>query len=317
MTAQRQPSRSPSSRNLLGAAIIAVAAAIVYAPSMSGPFLLDDDLLLTQSRLIEAPDGLYRIWFTSEPVDFWPVANSSLWLEWRLWRYYTTGYKATNLALHIAGSLLLWAVLARLSIPGAWLAALAFAVHPVNVESVAWIAQRKNVLSLLFFVGSIYCFVRSDDTRSAAENAKGRPKLWYFLSLIAFLLAMLSKASVVTLPLVLAGIVLARRRISRKDILSLTPFFVVAGGLTLLNLWFRSHGQDIEIRQVDSLDRILGAAAAIWFYLGKAVAPVNLAFIYPQWNVNASDWVWWCPLLAAIGVTALFWFYRRTWAWPW
>ena len=128
---------------MLGFAILAVAILWVYWPAIGGGFLLDDDVLLTQNRLIAAPDGLSRFWFTTEASDYWPVTNSTLWLEWRLWRMNPTGYHATNLVFHLLDSWLIWLVLRRLSVPGAFLAALLFAVHPVNVESVVWIAQRK------------------------------------------------------------------------------------------------------------------------------------------------------------------------------
>src|SRR5437868_3911131 len=108
---------------LLGVLFIALIATLAYWPALHGGFILDDDLLLTESKLIKAPDGLLRIWFTTEPVDYWPVANSSLWLEWRLWGLDPMGYHITNLVLHIAAALLIWLVLAHLRVAGAFLAA--------------------------------------------------------------------------------------------------------------------------------------------------------------------------------------------------
>ena len=146
-----------------GVALLVIAACLVYWPALTGGFLFDDEPLLTGSALVKAGDGLYRMWFTSQPIDYWPLTNSSFWLEWRLWGLQPAGYHVTNLLLHICSALLLWAILRRLAIPGALLAALLFVVHPVNVESVAWIAQRKNTLSMVFFLSSIFCYLRSDD----------------------------------------------------------------------------------------------------------------------------------------------------------
>ncbi len=157
---------------LLGVLAIGLLSTLVYWPALHGGFILDDDLLLTESKLIKAPDGLFRIWFTTEPVDYWPVTNTSLWIEWRLWGLNPTGYHITNLALHIAAALLIWLVLRRLSIPGAFLAALLFAVHPVNVESVAWISQRKGLLAIVFFLLSIYFYLRRGITRSQQNGIK-------------------------------------------------------------------------------------------------------------------------------------------------
>src|SRR5262249_20360974 len=151
--------------------------------------------------VIKAADGLWRIWNVIAAHDPWPMTNTSFWFEWRLWKYQSTGYHVTNLLLHIGDALLIAAILRRLSIPGAWLAALLFAVHPVNVESVAWIAQRKNLLAMSFFLLSILFFVELEVQRPPSGRALG----WthdrrYWLSLAAFVFAMLSKASVGVLP---------------------------------------------------------------------------------------------------------------------
>ncbi len=303
---------------LLGIAILAGGILFVYWPSITGGFLLDDDVLLTQNPLIAAPDGLYRFWFTTESPDYWPVTNSSLWLEWRLWRMNSTGYHVTNLFLHWLDSVLIWVLLKRLNIPGAFLAALLFAVHPVNVESVAWIAQRKDLLAMLFGLLSINWYLRADSSetiRAAATRRANRSMLWYGLSLAAFVLAMLSKGSVAVLPLLLLVIVWWQRgRIGQRDLLRTAPFWVVAVVLAAVNVWFQTHGSGQAIRDVTLAQRIAGAGAAIWFYLMKAVAPVQLAFIYPQWNIQTENFIWWLPLLAAIAVTVWLWRQRNgTW----
>jgi len=299
----------------VGAALIVLLTSILYLPALHGPFILDDDFL-TQNRLIKAPDGLYHIWLTTEATDYWPVTNTSFWLEWRLWKLNPTGYHITNLVLHILDSLLLWGVLKKLAIPGAFLAALLFAIHPINVESVAWIAQRKNVLALLFFLLSTLCYLKVGTRVSTASNDEQRQIFgWYWLSFLAFLFSMLSKGSVVILPVVLLLIVWWQRgHITRSDALRMLPFFAAAALLTVVNLWFRSHGAESEIRHASSVERVLGAVVVVWFYLCKAIWPANLLFVYPQWNIRAADPLWWLPLLAAVGCTAWLWHNRRL---PW
>ena len=144
-----------------GAALIAAAIFLAYSPSINGGFILDDDKLLTENDIVQAPDGIQRFWLSTEAVDYWPLSNSTLWIEWRLWGMHPAGYRATNLILHAAEAFLIWALLRKLAIPGAFLAATFFAVHPVNVEAAAWIAQRKDMLALLFFLLSILWYLKS------------------------------------------------------------------------------------------------------------------------------------------------------------
>jgi len=328
---------SPSTRlrpwQILAATVLLTGAALLaYWPALTGGFLWDDDTLLTDSTLVKAPDGLYRMWFTTEPLDYWPLTNTSFWLEWRLWGMRSSGYHTTNLLLHLVSGLLVWAILRRLSIRGGLLAAALFVLHPVNVESVAWIAQRKNTLSMVFFLLSILWYLKVDqepeDALSAAGSSKQKSRArratsppiepginrWYWLSLAMFVLAMLSKGSVAILPGVLLLIAWWRRgAISKADVIRASPFFVVAVAFTLLNIWFQSHLLTGAIREATIIQRLLGAGAIVWFYLFKALVPIRLMFVYPQWDVRGDDLRWWLPACAAVATTAiLFWQRDRT-----
>ncbi len=313
-------------RALAGVVLIAAAVFLAYLPAINGGALLDDDLLLTENPLIKAADGLYSFWCTNKAQDYWPVSNTTLWCEWRLWGMKTTGYHVTNLILHIAGVLLLWAILRKLSIPGSFLAAMIFAVHPVNVESVAWISQRKGLLAMLFFLLSILCYLRqfsarcSDKVQRSADPAPGVCGLligrWYWLSLLAFVLAMLSKGSVAILPVLLLWIVWWLRPLTKWELVRIAPFFLVAVALTVVNLWFQTHGTGRLIRTATFAERLLGAGGVVWFYLYKVLLPLNLIFVYPQWHIEPGNLLWWLPLLAALVVTAILWWYRRIWSQP-
>ncbi len=221
---------------------------------------------------------MYRFWFTKEALDYWPVTNTTFWLEWRLWKMDTTGCHATNIVLHIFDALLIWIVLRKLAVPWPWLAAPLFAIHPVNVESVAWISQRKNVLALLFFLLSILWWLVADVARrenlAIANGGPTRMKssgagrlpfgLWYILSVLAFVLAMLSKGSVAILPVVLLLIVWWQNgTIHWRDWFWVAPFFVIAIVLTLVDLWFQTHGSGQAIREATPIQRLLGREQ--WF----------------------------------------------------
>ena len=315
---------------LAGAAIIAVVAFLVYSPSISGGFVLDDDQLLTENIFIKSSEGLYQFWCTSKPVDYWPATNTTFWLEWRLWGMQSTGYHVTNLILHIVESWLIWVILRKLRIPGAFWAAIIFTVHPVNVEATAWIAQRKDVTAMLFFLLSILWYLKDlsqsmgDDNGSrcepAAYSAHGVCRLhfnrWYWMSLLAFVLAMLGKGSTAVLPALLLGIVWWMRPLSRRDLVRIAPFFLVGVALAGVNVWFQSHGIGKGIRTAGFTDRLAGAGCEVWFYLYKAVMPIDLSFVYRQWKIEAVNPLLWLPLLAALAVTAVLWVYRGSWGRP-
>ena len=307
-----------------GAAIIVAAVFLVYLPSMSGGFIFDDNHLLTDNEIIKDSDGLYRFWCTTDAEAYWPVTYTTLWIEWRLWGMNSTGYHITNLILHVAEALLIWAILRKLYIPGAFLAAVIFAVHPVNVESAAWISQRTNMMAMLFFLLSILWYLKADVQRSlhaqcdnSAHGVCGvRYGRWYWLSLAAFILAMLSKGSVAILPVLLLVLVWWQRPLTKWDLVRTVPFFIVAALLAGVNIWFQTHGSGAVIRTAGFTERLLGAGGVVWFYLYKALWPINLVFIYPQWHVETGNPLWWMPLLAALAVTAVLWLYRERWSRP-
>lgn len=311
------PKALPSSHSVepsivVGVLTIVLAVVVCYRPSLRGDLILDDDILLTANRLIRSPHGLSRIWFSLDSIDYWPLTNTSLWLEWRLWGMNPAGYRLTNLALHFVTCALVWRILRRLSVPGAFAATLLFAVHPVNVESVAWVAQRKTLLASLFVLLSVHFHLRAGEGRHRIRSVDGYG--WtrdHSLSLAMFVLAMLSKTSAVVLPVLLLGLIGWKRRVTRADLLRTVPFWLVAGILGIVSIWFQAHGFDRSIRNLGALDRILGAAAAVWFYLGKALWPLDLSLIYPQWNVRSDEWRWWVPAVSMGVVSAALWRWRR------
>jgi len=288
------------------AAVIVLITLVVYIPAMRAGFVWDDDLFLTENPLIKADDGLYRFWFTTEPPDYFPLVSTSLWLEWRLWGMNPVGYHVVNIVLHAISSVLIWLVLGRLKIPGAWLAALIFAIHPVNVESVAWITERKNTQPMVFYLLTILLYLRFE---SEGKNQ------WYVLALLVFLLALLSKTSVVMLPFVLLGCVWWQQgRIGRKDLLRSIPFFVLSIVLGLVTVWYQSNaiGGDV-IRTGGFFSRLAGAGWAIWFYIYKAIIPYKLSFVYPRWEIDPSSVLSYVPGAILIGCFAVFWWYRKGW----
>jgi tetratricopeptide (TPR) repeat protein len=303
---------------LVGAAIVILAVFIAYRPSIDGGFVLDDDNLMTDNPLIKTFDGLYRFWCSTEAQEFYPVSNTTFWMEWRLWERNPTGYHVTNLILHVIDVLLIWIILRKLSIPGAFFAAIIFAVHPVNVESVAWIAQVRNMLAMTFFLLSILWYLNAETApplpqRSLYRLAAGR---WYRLSLAAFVLALLSKGSTAVLPGLLLGIVWWLRPVTWRDFVRVIPFLVLAGVMSGVSVWFQTRGENIVFRSAGFTERLLGAGGVPWFYLYEALFPVDLYFVYPMWHIRIGSILWWMPLAASLAVTAILWMYRKRWGRP-
>jgi protein O-mannosyl-transferase len=292
------------------AGLIILLTIVVYLPAMTGGFVFDDNIDIIDNPMVKASDGLHRFWFTTEAPDYYPLTWSVLWLEWRLWRDNATGYHVVNIVLHAINAVLLWLVLRRLKIPGAWLAGLVFAIHPVNVATVAWISEQKNTLSMLFYLAAILLYLRFDE--------EGRWK-WHRLSLVAFLLALLSKSAVVMLPVVLLGCVWWQRgRVRQKDLLDVMPFFALSMALGLITILFQ-YGHILKghtSRAVGFLSRLATAGRAPWFYLDKALLPYNLTVIYPKWDIDASRWISYVPGMVLVGCFMLFWWKRKTWGRP-
>jgi protein O-mannosyl-transferase len=290
--------------------VIVLVTFLAYLPALGAGFIFDDGSFLTDNPLVRASDGLYRFWFTTQAPDYFPLTSTLLWIEWRLWGMDPAGYHVVNVLLHALSAVLIWRVLRRLEIPGAWGAALLFAVHPVNAESVAWITQLKNVLSMVFYATAVLLYVRF------LHDGRQRS---YVLSLGSFVLALLAKTSVTTTPLVLLLCVgWCRGRISRKDVREVFPFLVISGVLAAVTVWFQYHraiGSEV-VRSDGFLSRLAVAGCAVWFYLYKALVPHSLAFVYPRWTIDPGHLVSYVPLAALLGVCTVLWKSRRGWARP-
>jgi len=292
---------------LLLGGVIFLAVFLSYLPVLNAGFIWDDDTFLTENPLISAKDGLFRFWFSSEPPDYFPLTSSTLWIEWRLWGNRARGYHVVNVLLHIMSSILLWLVLRELKIPGAFLAGLIFGVHPVAVESVAWITERKNTLPMVFYMLTLYLYIRFQKT-----SHRG----FYGFSLASFLLALLSKTSVAMLPFVLIGCAWwMKKKVTLKDIKGIVPFFIVSFALSLVTIWFqynRAIGADV-VRDDVFLSRLVIAGRAVWFYVYKAFLPIGLSFVYPRWKADVGNPASYIPVLLIIGSYAVFLWKRESW----
>ena len=274
----------------------------VYQPAWHGGVLWDDDAHLTPAAL-RPVSGLWQIWFDlGATQQYYPLVHSAFWLMHRLWGDITTGYHLVTILLHATSAFLVVVALTRLAIPGALLAGFAFALHPVHVESVAWITELKNTLSTVFYLAAALCYLRFDERRESRD--------WYWAAAY-FVLALFSKTVTATLPVALAIVIWWKRGVLtwRRDLRPLVPFLglAVAGGT--LTAWVEysligAQGADYEL---GVFDRVLLAGRAVWFYLASLVWPAHLVFIYPRWTVSAAVWWQWLFPAALAAALAVLW----------
>jgi hypothetical protein len=283
---------------------------LAFLPALRAGFLWDDvSIYLLENPLLRAPQGLFRIWFTSQPIDYYPVTHTLYWLEWRAFGTHPLGYHIVQLGLHAAVAVLVWRALVALLVPGAWFAAALFAVHPLNVETAAWISQTKGTLSLALSLAALLAFLRFDQERR-------RPP--YVAALLLFVAAILAKTSAVVLPGVLLGSLWwRRRRLTASDVRVVAPFVGVALLLGVVGMSFQARTSGAaEAAAEPWVTRLVAAGWIPWFYLFKTIWPVGLALVYPRWNVNPAAPLAWVPGLALIAVLGLAWWRRASWGAP-
>ena len=294
-----------SRRDALAVLALCLLAGVCYLPAMLWGGFVWDDFIWYQSEAVLEWSGLGAIWSWPSIIErerhYWPLTYTTFWLEHKIWGLEPAGYHTVNVLLHLFNSVLLWRLLLRLALPGPWVVAAVFAAHPLHVESVAWIIERKDVLSGLFYLTAVLVWLRFLE----------QPRPWrYGLALLLFVAGLLSKSVVVTLPAALLIVQWWKAgRVTGKDLQRLAPFFLVALLITAGDLYSYDSGRhDLDYSWPE---RLLIASRALWFYAGKLVWPTDLSVIYPRWNISLGDpWAWVYPA-AALALAAVLWFTRH------
>jgi tetratricopeptide (TPR) repeat protein len=298
----------------LPAQIVAIVVAVgwIYWPALRGDYLWDDDRYISNNYLLQTVAGLEKIWLRPGiTADYYPVQATVQWVQWHLWGFDTLGYHVTNVVLHVISSLLVWRLLSKFRLRLAWLGGLLFAIHPVQVESVAWMAELKNTLSLPPLLWAMCLYIDYDEEK--------RPQQ-YQLALGLFIIALLCKLSVVMFPLVILLYVWWKRgRIRWEDWKDSAPFFAVAAVLGAVSLQSGPWDQQFNHIQAAFLPaggmwgRLTLAGQAFSFYFSKIFLPVNLLPIYPMWPVDYTSPLHYLPWLVWGAVFFWLWTKRETW----
>ncbi|MBL4700272.1 MAG: glycosyltransferase family 39 protein [Phycisphaeraceae bacterium] len=262
-----------------------------YSRAMTCGYIWDDDFYVTNNPVLtEDFSGLSDAWLKPGATpQYYPLVFTTFWVEHQIWGLWAGGYHFTNVLLHGLAAILLCQVLLKIGFSRwpAMLAAILFAIHPVHVESVAWITERKNVLSGVCYLAAAWCYLNFDDKRQA--------RMWLG-ALVLFVFALLSKTVTSTLPAALLLYIWFKRgKITVKDFLPTLPFWIIGMGMGLMTLYMeKTHvGASGSEWELNALERVLLASRAITFYAGKLVWPSQLIFTYPKWQIDLSSWWQW------------------------
>jgi tetratricopeptide (TPR) repeat protein len=302
-------------RAIAAAAAIVLLTIVAYVPAILGGFIWDDDAYVEHNLMLRSVDGLWNIWTDWHVTpQFYPLVHTTFWIEYHLWGASSAlGYHLVNVLLHASSAVLLWRLLLRLGVSGPWLIAAVFAVHPINVESVAWITERKNVLSGLFYLLAFDTYLRAIDLH---RDATAPPLNKWLAAFGFFILALLSKTVSATLPAVILLVIWWKRgRLSlRRDVVPLIPFFLVGLAMSSVTGFLErtqvgAHGP--EWASLTPVDRVLIAGRAVWFYFGKIVWPHPLIFIHPRWPIDPHRWWQWLFPAGVIVVLVVLWLARN------
>ncbi len=318
----------------LGAALVVLVAA-AYLPALKAGFVWNDDTYVTDNPTLDGWGGLRLVWTDPKANEqYYPMVFSSYWVEKRLWGLAPLGYHFVNVLLHAASALLLWTLLARLGLPGAGWAAALFALHPMCVESVAWVAERKNTLSLLLSLLAMLAYLagreeknekqKEDSLRKGKRQRRAGPGAHVaggavegsplpFIGFFLFVLALFAKTTAVVVPAVVLVLVWWKRgELRGKDVGPLVPWLAAGIGLAAHTAWLErtvvaASGKEWSLSVAD---RFVLAGRTVLFYSQKFLLPLDLAFIYPRWKVDAHAPIQWLPALGALAVLALAWRFR-------
>ena len=294
--------------------LIAAAGFWIYHPVLNGAWLMDDAIYLPHNPLLHDPARLWKIWFAPGSfIEYYPIEETVQWAQWQLWGNQTFGYHLTNVVLHLVNGLLVWRLLDKFGLKLAWLGGLLFVIHPAAVESVAWISELKNTLSLLPFLLAMCAWFDYEE--------RNRPRD-YYLALGLFAAAMLCKISMATFPLVILLYAWWKRdRIGWTDLRAFAPFLMISLALVLVTIlasmsFTANHHREPGLEQIATesfFQRLVGAGLAFAFYFSQFFWPVRMMPLYPQWNIDSRSLLEFLPWPIVLAGACWLWTKREGW----
>ncbi len=290
-------------RNIIFFILLLIVIIISYFPALQSGFIWDDDDYITNNKTLNSIEGLKQIWFEfGATPQYYPLVFTGFWIEYHLWGINPFGYHFINVLLHVLNAFLIYLVLKKFDIPFSHFISLLFALHPVCVESVAWITERKNVLSYFFYLSAFLSYLKFIDLQEQTRNRslkdnkniinQTKALKFYILCFAFYIAALLSKTVSSSLPAVLILITLWKnKKFSIKDIIILIPFFIFGAAFGIITIWMEKHnvGAVGHAWSLNFAERFILAGRVIIFYISKIIFPFNLMFIYPRWDINYKE----------------------------
>jgi hypothetical protein len=317
MTEKNAKPQAEKRHVLTGSAVLLIATFLAYLPAIRAGFIWDDPDYVVGNHTLRTLDGLREMWLVPTSLPQWyPLVHTTFWIEYHLVGTNPTLYHIDNILLHAMSAILLWQLLSKLEVKGAVFAACVFALHPVMVESVAWVTERKNVLSLVFYLLAMHVYL----FRFAPTNRDGARPDWrfYALAIVFFLCALFSKTVTASFPAAVLLIFWWKHgRLRLRDVRPLIPFFVAGIAMGAVTGWLERHhvgaSEDVTPElKLSLVQRSLIAGRVIWFYLAKLIYPHPLVFIYPRWNeIDHPSAVQWIYPAMVIVATIVLWVLRK------
>jgi len=283
-------------QNLLIFAIATIVCVFCYWPSLDGGWLIDDYIGVSGNELVTDSGGQYKIWFSFEDTDYWPLTRSIHRIQYQLFGDSPTAFRIVSLLLHIFVSWLVFVFCQRCKVPWPAIPAILFLLHPVNVSSAAWVSEQKNLLMTMF---AMLAAIRY---HSYLTNRNVRD---YRIAIFYFTLALASKTACVFLPFVIlfAEYLNSGKSEWRAMIIRSSPFFLLSLVMGLLTMYAQAR-VIVDAPGIEWLDRVGLAGWCEWFYIYKAAIPLDLMWFYPDILEAINVWkaVFMLPSLLIGGV---------------
>ncbi|MDD5614048.1 MAG: tetratricopeptide repeat protein [Candidatus Omnitrophica bacterium] len=279
--------------------ILIILPVLIYSKSVNNGYIWDDDVHIYKNAQIKDFNGLKTIWSKNTTNQYYPLTITFFWLAEKAWGLNPKGYHAMSIVFHIANTLLLFWAVKKLFGPLAFIGALIFAIHPIQVETVAWATEFKNILALFFFLLALLSYLKFDNNKKSKD---------YIITIGLFLCAVLSKHIAVCFAFIPMAYKWQREgKIGLREIKISMPFLSIGllmGAIAVISELYQVGARGEEW-SLSIIQRLMLWGQSSWFYIYKTLLPINFMFFYPKWDIDPGRALQWLPSLALVSAILL------------